>query len=74
MTPIAVGLTVVHDETAIPKLARDTKGQALAGNISGIHDAVMAQMSPSRGDRVTGQLVVYDFTPWPSQHIDRIGT
>lgn len=73
MTPIAACFNVVHDETAIPQHSRNTeRNDALIG-ISGIHDAVVAQMSPSGSDGALIDNVVNDFPAGSGKHVDRIG-
>ena len=50
MTPVASSFDVAHDEAAAPQLSGYEKGELLFFNFTGIHDAVVAKVSPSRSD------------------------
>ena len=72
VAPLAARLFVDHDQTAVPEEPRDGEGQRALSESSGIHDTVVAEVSPSCGDRLTGQNVVEDFPVRGCQHVDRI--
>ena len=72
MTPVAECFDVVHDQTSIPEHAGDAQCDRSLIRISGIHDAVVAQVSPSSSDRSFIDYVVNDFSTRARQHVDRI--
>lgn len=70
VTPERLRLGIDHDETALPKLTGDGEGESLVVYFAGIHDAIVAEMSPGSRDIAVAQLVIDDFATRPGQHIN----
>ena len=74
MGPQGIGFLVVHHEAASPQHTGNAKRKFLSIYLASIHDAVVAQMSPGSGDRLTAKMVVDDFASGTAQHVNGIGS
>ena len=58
VTPQTVGFRVVHHQAAVPQHPGDTERQRLAIHASGIHDAIVAEVSPRGCDWPVAERIV----------------
>lgn len=73
VAPQATRLEVYHHKAPLPKHPRDSKGQVTVADAGGIHDAVVAEVSPGGRNGPTTKRVIDDLAPRAGEHIDRVG-
>ena len=74
MTPLGLGLSIEHDETATPEFSGNDEGKGAIFDLTGIHDAIVAEMSPGGRDGLATKAVIDDFAPGTRERVHRVGT
>ena len=65
---------VAHHQAAFPQEPGNAEGVSLIIESSGIHDAIVTEVSPGGGNRRASKHVVEDLTRWARHLIDRVGS
>src|SRR5713226_6358522 len=68
VTPQGAGLPVIHDKRVAYQESRNPKGERSVLDLSGIHDARVAEWSPGDRDRSSADLVIDDLRPAEDGH------